>query len=209
VGRRWRLRTPVSGRIRFPGVESRSEPHDCIPCKFSQWTLRYSLRFDSRRDRRPDSPTSSPLPRGWDKKSFGLPRFRTLVAESHCDSTEDPGHIRLRCWLLGTGPGGPRGLLPWGYPAFRSLPLLPLVDAFKKSAISPAAGMKRSFSPYTQKRGLAGRGSMAHGIMAWNSSEKNLNSERVDATSARADQILFENDIDQLQETFNRGGTTS
>jgi hypothetical protein len=41
--------------------------------------------------------------------------------------------------------------------------------------------------------------------MARNSSEKNLNSGRIAATSARANQIILEKGIDQRQKTFNRG----
>jgi len=44
---------------------------------------------------------------------------------------------------------------------------------------------------------------MAYEIMARNSSEKNLNSGRIAATSARANQIIFEKGIDHRQKTFN------
>jgi hypothetical protein len=46
---------------------------------------------------------------------------------------------------------------------------------------------------------------MAYGTMAWNSSEKNLNSGQIAATSAHANQIIFKKGIDHRQKTFNHG----
>jgi len=88
---------------------------------------------------------------------------------------------------------------------WRPIPSGDQVDACKKSANLPAAGMKRTFSPYTQKRRAAGSGYLALEIMARSSLEKNLNLGRIDATSARDDQIILDRGIDQRQETFHRG----
>jgi len=71
------------------------------------------------------------------------------------------------------------------------------VAAFEKPENSTAAGIKRTFSPYTRNRRGADRGHGARLIVARESNHEKRASGRIAATSTRTNQIIKKTGIDE------------